>query len=142
MSLQRAAAAMSVDAWASQQNRIFARINAGKRLWGAVMSEELKPCLHCGDDDAHWSSYHGKIICKCGSSGPYVGDGFDRPRRAAIKWNTRPITLDQAEQVLSEAGMVAVSIEDCTHAANTMEVRNSVEEAAHYRFIAIDDAAP
>jgi hypothetical protein len=61
--------------------------------------------------------------------------------RLTREWNKGVITLDQAKQVLAEAGMVAVSIEDCTHAANTMEVRNSVEEAAHHRFIDIDDAA-
>jgi hypothetical protein len=50
-------------------------------------------------------------------------------------------TLSDIQAVLSDLGLVAVPIKDCTVAANTMEVRNSEEEASHHRFIDIDDAA-
>jgi hypothetical protein len=102
---------MSVDAWASQQNRIFARINAGKRLWGTVMSEELKPCPLCGDNpyvSAQVQGYGPRVMCqnhKCSMDGSYNVDA----------WNTRHITLDQAKRVLAEAGMGAdgwISVDD------------------------------
>jgi Lar family restriction alleviation protein len=105
------------------------------------MSEELKPCPFCGSNDITQEFCNTPwryIGCnQCEEEGPPA----DSHGEAVRLWNTRHITLDQAKHVLAEAGMVAVPIEDCTHAANTMGVRNSAEEAAHYRFMAIDDAA-
>jgi hypothetical protein len=96
-----------------------------------VMSEELRPCRQC-NGLAKPNCYDVSVECfECGYE-----------EETAETWNAnRPITLDQAKQILAEAGMVAVSVDDCIYAANTMEVRNMSEEAAHHRFMAIEDKA-
>jgi hypothetical protein len=108
------------------------------------MSEELKPCAHCSSDAVNYrpTDDHESQMIECRSCGSAIQDLLASKSELFSMWNKRPsITLDQVTQVLAEAGVVAVPIEDCTHAANTMGVRNSAEEAAHYRFMAIDDAA-
>jgi Lar family restriction alleviation protein len=78
------------------------------------MSEELKPCPFCGCVDVrpvkHSKNFDGTMLtsinCQdCGAT--TLGDDSE----AARKWNTRNITLDQAKQVLAEAGMVAVPLQ-------------------------------
>ena len=64
------------------------------------MSEELKPCPHCGHTDTWPTGEHGrgltvnKLTCQhCGASGPRAKDG----ETAEDAWNRRTVTREQVE---------------------------------------------
>jgi hypothetical protein len=102
---------------------------------------ELLPCAHCGGE-ADFAETNKKHVVECQSCVLSTSVPTHSKETAALYWNKRaPITLDQAKQVLAEAGMAAVSIKDCIDAANTMECRDAEEDATHRRFMKIQDAA-
>ena len=68
------------------------------------MSNERKPCLHCGHTDTWPTGEHGrgltvnKLTCQnCGASGPRAKDG----ETAEDAWNRRTVTPEQVEAAAS-----------------------------------------
>jgi hypothetical protein len=83
------------------------------------MTEELKPCIYCECDQIQFRE-EGRYLpfyryCRnCLAQGP-VAATYEEAEELWQKMNT--ITLDQAKQVLAEAGMVAVPVDDMTEIA-------------------------
>jgi hypothetical protein len=72
---------------------------------------ELLPCAHCGGE-ADFAETNKKHVVECQSCVLSTSVPTHSKETAALYWNKRaPITLDQAKQVMSEAGMVAVPVE-------------------------------
>ena len=71
------------------------------------MSNERKPCLHCGHTDTWPTGEHGrgltvnKLTCQnCGASGPRARDG----ETAEDAWNRRVVTREQVEAAAEALG--------------------------------------
>ena len=63
------------------------------------MTEELKPCPFCGNNDVHQSSVTGGIFCEdCGCNGPW-SPAFEG------NWNTRALPAVTAPQGVPTEGM-------------------------------------
>jgi hypothetical protein len=84
------------------------------------MSEELKPCPFCGET-VSFGGDHGYFSIGCdtkGCTGYPLKRLYSQNRDEVISdWNARHITLSQAKQVLAEAGMVAMPVDDMTEIA-------------------------
>lgn len=72
------------------------------------MSNERKPCLHCGHTDTWPTGEHGrgltvnKLTCQhCGASGPRAKDG----ETAEDAWNRRAVTPAQVEAAAKALGV-------------------------------------
>jgi Lar family restriction alleviation protein len=70
---------------------------------------ELLPCPFCGEeaDIERMGTHRMSMVITCTNCGCSVETGETFVHKNT-QWNTRHITLNQARQVLAEAGMVAV----------------------------------